>query len=171
MSDFPLDDEPVVTDKPPLPKAAPMRKTAPTPKREAAPKNININLPGSAGPKPGRPGSAARDAKIVQERSEQVLQITAGIVAAFLHQTEDAQDMVAGSTEWAKAMGGLAEHEKWLVDLCKTGPSGRVSAWVAVVIATGGIALPILVRHGAFPDRVGEILTQAMGMSSVLVEQ
>lgn len=126
--------------------------------RDKAPRSIKVDL-GS-----GRPTTAKKDPAIeaVRKRAEGL----AGMVAVGLliaGAEADAGDVEAGKVRWAAAVANLAQYEDWLRKLGQGGEtSDRMMAWIQLAVATGAIALPILLRHDAIPDQIARFLLMAV---------
>jgi hypothetical protein len=68
----------------------------------------------------------------------------------------DALDIQHGADRWAYAVKGVADHEEWLRRAFAGGPmSERGVAWFGLLVVSGTIALPILIRHGLIPAQIG----------------
>jgi hypothetical protein len=101
---------------------------------------------------PPRLKKVDKDQKAVEDRAKQLAQGVA-IALAMVGQTSDSKTITDGAPMWAGAVGGLAPYEPWLVKLCTGGEaSGRVLAWLAVLMATLGLTAPILLAHGIIPE-------------------
>ena len=110
---------------------------------------VNVNLGLGA---PPRLGKVDKDRAAVEAKAKQAAQFIA-IALAMVGQTDDAGTLTDGAGAWAGAVGGLAPYEPWLVKLCAGGEvSGRAIAWLGVVMATLGLAAPVLMRHGMIPE-------------------
>lgn len=110
-------------------------------KKEAAPTNVRISF-GS-----GRKAKSS-DAELVETKAKAAaLMIATGLT--LMGQNNDGKILADGAEQWARAVGGLAPYEPWLVKLCQGGEiSGRAMAWATAGVATAGIVVPCLMAHG-----------------------
>lgn len=125
-------------------------------RRDRPPTSIKVDLGGGRKPAKDDPVLAA-----VEQRAKQL----AGVVAVFLlvsGSPDDSRDIEAGKDVWAASVRNLAVHEKWLRALGQGGEgSARGLAWAEFVMATGALTLPILLRHGAVPPAIANLLSLA----------
>lgn len=118
---------------------------------QEAPGSININLGAPAGRKSKADAKKDRDAATVEAKAAQLAQMIV-IVLTMVQQGEDATIVQNGAEQWAKAVGGLGPYEPWLVKLCEGGETaGRAMAWLTAILATLGIAVPVLIHHNLIP--------------------
>lgn len=118
---------------------------------QEAPGSININLGAPSGRKSKADAKRARDAEVVEAKAQQLAQMIV-IVLTMVQQGDDAAIVQNGAEQWAKAVGGLGPYEPWLVKLCEGGEqAGRAVAWLTAILATLGIAVPVLIHHNLIP--------------------
>lgn len=118
---------------------------------QEAPGSININLGAPTGRKSKADAKKDRDAATVEAKAAQLAQMVV-IVLTMVQQQDDAQIVAQGGENWAKAVGGLGPYEPWLVKLCEGGEqAGRAMAWLTAILATLGIAVPVLIHHNLIP--------------------
>lgn len=66
-----------------------------------------------------------------------------------------ASSIKAGSPALASALAELAEYQPALAKFfLPSENAGQAAAWVAVAVAAGGIALPVMAHHGLLPDSI-----------------
>jgi hypothetical protein len=114
---------------------------------------VTVNMP--------KPATAKRDPVLeqVEQRAKFIANMTASLVL-MIGQEADALDIAKGADPWAASVKNLAKYEDWLKALGQGGETPeRVTAWVEFLMATGAMALPILLRHGAIPDAIAKVLT------------
>ncbi len=135
---------------PPKGKKSPART-----RRDKAPPSIAINL----GPK-----TASKDANLVAvEKRAGAIAHTVAALLLLVGQPEDSADVARGSDAWAQSVRELAKYEPWIAKALAGGEMGdRAIAWVGFALSTGGIALPILLRHGALPDQLAGLVAQVL---------
>ena len=127
----------------------PKAERAERPKADKAPTSIHVNLGSKAAPR--------KDAELaaVEARALQIAQTAAALVLLTTGSRPDAMAIQGGAEGWAKAVRELAVHEEWLRKLAAGGePAGRMIAWVNFLMATGAIAVPIMLNHGWLPENV-----------------
>lgn len=134
---------------------------------DEAPPRVTFEVGKSKGTK-GAGEATAAELAAVEQRAKQ---LTKGLAILMMMGTPDdnrradAADILGGSDAWAAALRDLAVHEPWLR---KMGAGGEVSergmAWGALLLATGTMALPILMRHevikGGMANAVAQLLEQ-----------
>ena len=132
---------------PPAPAGSPGR---PRKNRDAPPTTVRIDL-GS------RAKAGSSDLAKVEERAGQLVNTLAAVVL-LMGQPDDAVDLQRGADAWAGSVRELAEHEEWLRKLFTSAEdAGRMVAWLQFAMATGGLVMPILIRHGALPGNLAEL--------------
>jgi hypothetical protein len=126
---------------------------------DRVPPSVTFNL--------GGPGGGGKDATLddVEKRARDLLTtISAFFLIAGLR--DDAADLQKGSEPWAKAVRDLAEYEEWLRKMAAGGEtSGRITAWINLLLVTVGLAAPVLVRHGMLPEGMAEKAREAFGIA------
>ncbi len=133
------------------PKVAPKGKRK-APPRDRRPPSININLPGR--------GQTKKDAELetLQARAEALANGIAAVLA-ISGRPDDGLDIQRGAKAWAMSVRQLGVHEEWVRKLAAGGEaSERAMAWVGFAMATGAIAVPIMIRHGAMPTALANII-------------
>lgn len=147
--------------QPPKPTKAAKRRTR-TRTRDTAPPSIAINL-GSA--------ASAKDPMIAVEKRAKALAHTIAAGLLLVGQPEDAGDIAGGADAWAKSVKELAKHEPWVAKMLAGGEMGdRALAWIGFSLATGGMVLPIALRHGALPARIAELVERVLQTGADLAE-
>ena len=148
-------------------KYCPEHKAPPKPKgvkRDRKPSNVSVSV--NLGARKGSAKGAELDK--VKERAEQLANMVA-LLVRLAGQVEDADDIVKGASPWAESVKQLAVHEEWLRKIAQGGETTeRAMAWIAFVISTATLALPILVRHNVLPGELGDLALQAMGETQVV---
>lgn len=124
---------------------------------------INLNLGGGSSGK-----GVDKDLAAVEQRAKQIATTVAALVV-LMGQQADAIDINNGAEQWAASVRQLAEHEEWLKKLATGGEtSARAMAWLQFAIATGTLALPILIRHEVLPSNLAEIASNMIETSATL---
>jgi hypothetical protein len=89
----------------------------------------------------------------------------AAVGLVLMGQGPDAIDVQRMADEWAKAVKNVGRHEEWLRKLAEGGESSeRVIAWVQLLMVSGTMLAPILIRHHALPAPLAEVLAQVMSI-------
>lgn len=130
----------------------PAKVRAPKKDRKPPSVNIGINIP--------KPTTSRKDAELqtLEERAAALAKLIAALVA-MMGQPDDALDIQRGAEMWAKSVRQLGVHEDWVRKLAAGGEaSDRAMAWVGFVLATGSVALPILLRHDVMPAQLVAIV-------------
>lgn len=135
------------------------------PSADRSPPSVTINLGG--GSSGGKKGDAA-DLAQVEKRAQELVTTAAGL-ALLVGMREDAADLQRGSADWAKAVRDLAEYEEWLIKLATGGEAtGRAFAWLNLLLATGALAMPSLLRHGVLPEGMAEYARNAFAVAQTI---
>jgi hypothetical protein len=134
-------------------------RNPPKKKKDRAPKGtpqINLNVGG-----PKKQTGKDKDLEAVRTRAAWLV-TTAAALTSMAGFPDDGLDLQRGAEPWAETVKDLAAHEEWLRKVMTGGEvSERVLAWAAFLVATGALALPILLRHGVIPAEnplLGQIL-------------
>jgi hypothetical protein len=128
--------------------------------KDQAPPSVRVDI--RTGPS-GAKGKGDPQLDAVERRAVQVANFVA--MALFMAQQQaDAADVKRGADTWAESVRALAVHEDWLRNLLGSeggDASERFLAWLQFAVATGGLLLPILIRHGAIPEAMLAFLSMA----------
>jgi hypothetical protein len=101
----------------------------------------------------------------VEERARQIAQTMAALLV-LVQQPEDAADIANGADGWAKAVRELAVYEEWLQKLSAgEQATGRTLAWGNVLMLTGAMVLPILIRHEALPAKISGVAQNVLNIA------
>lgn len=134
---------------------------------DAPPVDLKISLGG--GPK-GR-DVASKNASKVSAGAESMAQTFAALVA-MAGDPVCAKAIADGAQAWGKALGDLSVYQPALVKIFA--PSGEATgqafAWIAVMAATAGIAVPILNHHGVISDDIAAKFGMATGVAGGLAD-
>jgi hypothetical protein len=135
---------------------------------------VVVDLGGKAAAGKARHGAKPEQLAAVEARALQIAQLSAAVIlmaTAGPHREADAADIAMGAPAWAAAVKELAVYEPWVRKLAAGGEmSERAMAWVAVVMATAGIASPILVRHEIVSGRVTQLAETLMANGQGLAD-
>jgi hypothetical protein len=116
--------------------------------KDTAPGSVKIQIGGN------RPGKVTADRAKVEAAASQLVTMVAGAVL-LAGQPADAMDLQSKAEAWATSVGELSEYEKWIAKLfTATDDAGRLMAWLGFIMATGGLVMPIMLRHGALPENI-----------------
>jgi hypothetical protein len=131
-------------------------------KGDRKPTNINFKV-GSSG---GRSAEAQRKAKVQAGAASMI-----SMVASAVAMTGDqfcAGAIANGADSWAKSMADLSVYQPWIANIfAPTGDiTGQMTAWIAAVICTAGIAVPVLAHHNMVPPSVAEKFGAVMVVST-----
>ncbi len=144
------------------PKKAKGRRRPARAGRDKAPPSIAINL----GAK-----TTAKDPMAAVEKRAVALAHTVAAGLLLIGQAEDAGDIANGAAAWGQAVRELAKHEPWIAKALAGGEMGdRAIAWIGFTLATGGMVLPIALRHGALPARIASLVEQVLQTGATLAE-
>jgi hypothetical protein len=130
--------------------------------RDTAPPSIAINLGAKTN---------AKDPMAAVEKRALALAHTVAAGLLLIGQAEDSGDIARGSAAWAQSVRELAKHEPWIAKALAGGEMGdRALAWVGFTLATGGMVLPIALRHGALPAQIASLVEQVLQTGATLAE-
>ena len=114
------------------------------------PNTVTVNLGTKPTPKGG-------EMALVEKRAAELMR-TASALVLLMGNPGDANVMAEGSEPWAKTVADLSEYEPWIKRLAAGGEtSGRLLAWIRLLMATGAIVVPIAIAHGALPDNLAQL--------------
>lgn len=117
------------------------------PRRDSAPRVV-VELGAT---KPNR--KAEQKAKVEQGAAKYLKVIELGV--AISGDATCASSIKAGSPALASALAELAEYQPALAKFfLPSENAGQAAAWVAVAVAAGGIALPVMAHHGLLPESI-----------------
>jgi hypothetical protein len=134
-------------------------------RKDSAPRSVtnNINL----GTPKSRSAKADKEMEAVRTRAKSAATAVC-ILLSMVGKDSDALHIMRGSDAWAQSVSQLSEHEEWIRKLAQGGESSeRALAWLQFVLATGAIALPILIDHKVITGKLAELLA---GLATVAGE-
>jgi hypothetical protein len=132
-------------------------------KGDRKPTNIRFQV-GSAGG--GRSAEAQRKAKVRAGATSMMSMVASGV--AMTGDQFCAEAIASGADSWAKSMADLSVYQPWIANIfAPTGDiTGQMTAWIAAVICTAGIAVPVLAHHNMVPPSVAEKFGAVMVVSA-----
>jgi hypothetical protein len=80
------------------------------------------------------------------------------IATGFAMGSDDvcATAVVNGAPAWAQSVGELSKYQPWLASFfAPVGGESQLGAWLAFLMTTGAIALPVMAHHGILPESIG----------------
>lgn len=132
--------------------------------RERRPPSLTINM---GGRKAGKKSDADKVADMALKGAQMFAAGLMMIGQSSPMLVADAADIGKSAPAWSAAVGNLAEYEPWIAKLATTADvSGRMTAWIGFAFATGGMSLPILLRHGALPTSIATMLDSVMTLAA-----
>lgn len=116
--------------------------------------------------------ATAAELDAVEARAKQLTKLAALIVMMGPPdelRKADANDLLMHSDSWASTVRELAVHEESIRKLMGAGGemSERAAAWFAFSVATGAMALPILLRHEVIKGGMANAIRQVLASDAI----